>query len=404
MKILQNIRVLDLSRVISGPFCSRMLGDLGAEVIKVESPNGDLLRSAQPAKGEFSAAFTQFNSGKKSLCVDYRTKRGVELIKQLATVCDVFLENFRAGLLVDMGLGYDDIKSVNPGIVYCSISGFGQEGPNAGRPAYTDIIQALSGLDYAAQKMQGNETDRPPGYPASVADTCASLNATISILAALYHRTITGQGQYIDVSMLDSLIASNDSTLQRTIFSDGALDEPSTIFRPPFELKDGFVAASVGLNFEKTAMAMGRPELIIDERFKTVVLQRENMAEYTDIVREWALHKTVDQVSAIFDEYDIPYGKVNSSLEVVNSQIVQDREMKVDMTLPDGVSTSVINTPFNFSSGRSRPQGPPPYLGEHSDMVLRDILGLSDESRRLLIDEGIVISNTRSGLRHDYRH
>jgi len=394
VKILKDIKVLDLSRVISGPFCSRMLSDLGAEVIKVESPKGDQLRSAPPMKGEFSAAFTQFNSGKKSLCVDYRTKRGVELIKQLTGECDVFLENFRAGLLASIGLGYDEIKSINPGIVYCSISGFGQEGPDAGRSAYTDIIQALSGLDYAAQKMQGNEADRPPGYPASIADTCASLNATISILAALYHRAMSGQGQYMDVSMLDSLIASNDSTLQRTIFSDGALDEPSTIFRPPFKFKNGFVAASVALNFEKTIEAIGRPELINDERFKTVMLQRKNMAEYISIVREWALETTVEQAVTTFDAYDIPYGKVNSSLEVVNSQIVQDREMKVDVTLPDGVLTSVINTPFNFSSGKSQPQGPPPYLGEHSDRVLRDLLGLSDESRQLLIDEGIVISNT----------
>ena len=394
MKILQDIRVLDLSRVISGPFCSRMLGDLGAEIIKIESPRGDQLRNTIPMKGQFSASFTQFNAGKKSLCIDYRTERGVELVKQLAGKCDVFLENFRAGLLAETGLGYDEIKAVKPDIVYCSISGFGQAGPNAGRPAYTDIIHALSGFDYAAQKMFGNETDSPPGYPASLGDTCASLNATISILAALYHRAVSGQGQYIDVSMLDSLIASNDSTLQRTIFSDGELDEPSIIFRPPLRLKDGYIAASVALNFEKVVMAMDLPELIIDERFKTAMLQRENMMEYISIVAEWAHDKTVEQVSAIFDEYDIPYGKVNSSQEVVDSQIVSDREMKVDLTLPGGVLTSVINTPFNFSSGKSRPQGPPPLLGEHNDVVLRDLLGLSDDARQSLVDEGIIDSHT----------
>jgi len=394
VEILQDIRVLDLSRVISGPFCSRMLGDLGAEIIKVESPRGDQLRNTIPAKGEISASFTQFNAGKKSLCIDYRTERGVELIRQLASKCDVFLENFRAGLLSEIGLGYEDIKAVNPDIVYCSISGFGQEGPGARRPAYTDIIQALSGLDYAAQKMFGNDTDSPPGYPVSLGDTCASLNATISILAALYHRAVMGQGQYLDVSMLDSLIASNDSTLQRTIFSDGELGEPSNIFRPPLKLKDGYMAASVALNFEKVVMAMDCPELIVDERFKTIALQRENMADYIGIVAAWAADKTVEQVSVIFDEYDIPYGKVNSSQEVVNSQIVHDREMKVDLTLPGGALTSVINTPFNFSSGKSRPQGPPPLLGEHNDVVLRDLLGLSDDILQSLIDEGIIDSHT----------
>jgi CoA:oxalate CoA-transferase len=390
MNTLQDIKVLDLSRVISGPFCSRMLGDLGADVIKVESPKGDLLRSALPMKDQFSAAFTQFNSGKKSVCIDFRTTRGIELIKQLAGKCDVFLENFRAGMLSSIGLGYDEIKSINPGIVYCSISGFGQEGPDAGRPAYTDIIQALSGLDYAAQKMQGNATDTPPGYPASIADTTASLNATISILAALYQRALTGEGERIDISMLDSLIASNDSTLQRTIFSDGALDEPSTLLRPPLKLKDGFMAASVGLNFEKTIAAIGQPELIDDQRFKTSILQRENIAEYIAVVQAWAIEKTVQQVSTLFDEFDIPYGKVNSSSEVINSQIVKDREMKVDLTLPGGALTSVINTPFNFSSGKSRPHGPPPLLGEHNELVLCEFLGLSNDNLQLLLDEGIV--------------
>ncbi len=382
--------MLDLSRVISGPFCSRMLGDLGAEIIKIESPRGDQLRSTIPRKGKFSASFTQFNAGKKSLCIDYRTERGVELIRQLAGQCDVFLENFRAGLINDIGLGYEEIHAVNPDIVYCSISGFGQEGQHAKRPAYTDIIQALSGLDYAAQKMFGNETDSPPGYPVSLGDTCASLNATISILAALYHRAITGLGQYIDVSMLDSLIASNDSTLQRTIFGNADADEPSYIFRPPLKLKDGYIAASVALNFEKVVLAIGRPELIIDERFNTVTQQRKNMSEYIRIVSEWALEKTVAQVSAIFDEYDIPFGKVNSSQEVVNSQIVHDREMKFALTLPGGEQTSVINTPFKFSSGKSRPQGPPPVLGEHNDVVLRDLLGLSDDQRQSLFDDGII--------------
>lgn len=391
--MLHDVRVLDLSRVISGPFCSRMLGDLGAEIIKVESPNGDQLRASIPRKGDFSSSFTQFNAGKKSVCIDYRTERGVELIKQLAARCDVFLENFRAGLLDSIGLGYADINAINPSIVYCSISGFGQDGPDAGRTAYTDIIQALSGLDYAAQTMIENETGAPPGFPASLADTSASLNATIAILAALYSRATSGEGQFIDVSMLDSLVASNDTTLQRTLFSNGQMDSPSNLFRAPFKMKDGFVSASVGLNFDKVVLAMGRPELIVDDRFKTVDLQRTNMMEYIGIVREWAQHQTVAQASAIFDEYDIPYGKVNSSQEVIDSEITRYRQMKVDVTLADGDSLPVINTPFNFSSGKSRPQGPPPYLGEHTDAVMRDLVGLTDDDRQALFDEGILVAD-----------
>jgi len=370
-----------------------MLGDLGAEIIKVESPNGDQLRASVPRKGDFSSSFTQFNAGKKSVCIDYRTERGVELVKQLAARSDVFLENFRAGLLASIGLGYDDIKAINPAIVYCSISGFGQDGPGAGRTAYTDIIQALSGLDYAAQKMMDNETGSPPGFPASLADTCASLNATIAILAALLGRVTSGEGQFIDISMLDSLMASNDTTLQRTLFSDGALDSPSNLFRAPFKMKDGFMSASVGLNFDKVVLAMGRPELIVDERFRTVDLQRQNMMEYISIVREWAQHQTVAQASAIFDEYDIPYGKVNSSQEVLNSEITRHRQMKVDVTLRDGGLLPVINTPFRFSGGKSGPEGPPPYLGEHTDAVMRDLVGLSDETRQSLFEAGVLVSH-----------
>ena len=153
------------------------------------------------------------------------------------------------------------------------------------------------------------------------------------------------------------------------------------------------MAASVGLNFDKTVTAIGRPELVNDERFNLDVLQGANMAAYIEIVRAWAIEQTVEQASAVFDEYDIPYGKVNSSSDVINSQIVQDREMKVDMTLPGGVQTSVINTPFTFASGKSRPQGPPPMLGEHNDIVLRDLLGLSDEIRQSLYNDGILVSD-----------
>ncbi len=154
------------------------------------------------------------------------------------------------------------------------------------------------------------------------------------------------------------------------------------------------MAASVGLNFDKTVTAIGRPELVYDERFNTGELKGDNMAEYIKLVRAWASEQTIEQASAVFDEYDIPYGKVNSSSEVVNSQIVQNRQMKVDMTLPGEIQTSVINTPFNFASGKSMPKGPPPKLGEHNEIVLRDLLGMSAEVRQSLYDDGIIVSDS----------
>jgi CoA:oxalate CoA-transferase len=390
MTMLQGVRVLDLSRVIAGPFCSRMLGDLGAEIIKVESPGGEATRAATPSRGGFSSLFSQYNAGKKSLCVDLRDSTGVTLIRQLAAHCDVFLENFRAGLAEEIGLGYDALREVNPAIVYCSISGFGQHGPDAGRPAYTDIIQALSGLDYAAQNMYGNTSEAPPGYPAALADTCASLNAAIAILAALYHREQTGAGQYIDLSMLDAMVAANDSTLQRHLFSNGELDSPSTIYRAPLKLKDGFMAASIGLSFAKTMRAIGRAELLDDPRFRTAELQRDNMPVFVEITKKWAADKTRAEVAALFDTHDIPYGEVTTSAEVLNSRSVKDRGMLVDVELPGAGPVQILNTPFHFSSSRSAPAGPPPSLGQHTRQVLTELLDLPTQRLDELLAAGTI--------------
>lgn len=388
--MLKGVRILDLSRVIAGPYCTRILADLGAEVIKVESPKGDAFRTAVPQKHDFSSLFTQFNAGKKSLCIDLRKEAGIQLLHRLAAQCDVFIENFRAGLAASIGAGYDDIKASNPSIVYCSISGFGQHGSDAGKPAYTDIIQALSGLDHASSQMFGNDTGSPPGFPASLADTYTSQQASIAILAALFRRQKTGEGEYIDISMLDCMISANDSTLQRYLFSEGELQGPSPIFRPPLKLKDGFLSASIGLNFEKTVQAIGLPELIQDDLFSTPELRRENMVHYIDIVSGWAADKTVEEVATLFNAHDIPYGKVRSPAEVINSKSTTERQLIVDLDLNDGNTLPVINTPFNFASGKSRPAGPPPRLGAHSREVLTELLAMSEVDIQTLMTNEII--------------
>ncbi|MCP4756153.1 MAG: CoA transferase [Proteobacteria bacterium] len=376
--MLQRIKVLDFSRVLSGPFCSRMLADLGAEIIKVESKGGDPMRGAFPHKGGFSSYFTQFNLGKQSISVNLHEEKGIALIKKLAAKCDVILENFRPGRMAEIGLDYDTLKEINPRIVFCSISGFGQTGEESKRPAYTDIVQAYSGLDYAAGEMYGS-SGSPPGFPFSLGDTYASLNATIAILTALYHREATGEGQFIDISMLDCIMAANDSTVQKYIFSDGQDDIPSLVFRPPFKMKDGYMAASVALNFEKTIQAIERPDLLEDESFKDPDTRRNFFDVYIEIVKEWAETKTVAEASAIFDKFDIPYAKVQSTAEIVNSPVVQRRKMLVDMELPESGKVPVVNTPFRFSGSATGPQGPPPRLGEDSRKVLESLLGLNKD-------------------------
>ncbi len=387
--MLKNIRVLDLSRVLSGPFCSRMLADMGAEVIKIESISGEPMRQYPPFKGGYSSYFTQWNVGKKSVCLDLKSPEGVEIVKKLVVKCDVVLQNFRAGLLEEMGLGYDVLKAINPCIILCSISGFGQTGPEKNRLAYTDIVQAYSGLDYIAGKMKGDDAD-PPGFPVSFADTYASLNACISILAALYHRELSGRGQTIDISMLDCLLASNDSTLQQHIFSDGAWDKPIGIWRPPLKMKDGHMGVALLLQFERTVHAIGQPELLEDERFSTMAGQVIHIEDFLKIAGEWARDVTVAEASAIFEKYDIPYAKVHSNKEILESPVVKDRNMLVEMDLPDTGPVRVVNTPFKFSDAATGPGGAPPKLGQDTRSILSGLLELDEPEIRRLEETGII--------------
>ena len=392
--MLQHVRILDLSRVLSGPFCSRMLADMGADVIKVESTNGDAMRYYPPFKGQYSSYFTQWNLGKKSVCIDLKEKAGIEVIKKLVACSDVVLQNFRTGLLEEMGLGYEELKKINPRIILCSISGFGQTGSETRRLAYTDIVQAYSGLDYIAGKMKGEDAD-PPGFPVSFADTYASLNACISILAALFHRETTGQGQSIDISMLDCLLASNDSTLQQHIFSDGAWDKPIGIWRPPLRMKDGHMGVALLLKFDRTVKAIGRPELLEDERFNTMAAQVIHIHAFLEIMGEWAKEVTVEEAAAIFEEHDIPYAKVNSNQEILNSQVVKDRRMLVDVNLPDVGRVPVINTPFKFSAVSTGPTGPPPSLGQDNYGVLKDLAGFTEAEIEEMEKSGIIRGEKR---------
>jgi crotonobetainyl-CoA:carnitine CoA-transferase CaiB-like acyl-CoA transferase len=394
---LQKIRIVDLSRVLSGPFCTRILADLGAEIIKVESGSGDPTRQYPPARGGYGYYFTQFNVGKKSLGLNLRHPKGVEIIKGLISLSDVVLENFRPGTLDKMGLGYSVLKQVNPRIILCCISGFGQTGPERDRLAYTDNIQAYSGMDYIAAKMIGPDAD-PPGYPYSFGDTYASLNAAIAILGALLHREFTGEGEAIDISMLDCVLAANDSTLEKHIFSEGQLDTPGIAFRPPLRVKDGHMAAALAMQFERVIEAIGRPDLLEDERFKSMEerVKGENFDEYLQIVKEWAKHKTIEEVSQIFEKYDIPYGKVNTIEEVINSPVVNYRDMLVRIELPNNGPIRVVNTPFKVGGNACSPQGPPPRLGEHNQEILKRLLKLSEEEIAALDREGILVEQKGS--------
>jgi CoA:oxalate CoA-transferase len=391
-KMLANVRVLDLSRVLSGPFCTRMLCDLGAEVIKIETGDGDTTRTFPPFKAGHAHYFTQFNVGKKSLALNLRHPKALDLFKKLVLRSDVVLENYRPGTLAKMGLGYPVLKVINPRIILCSISGFGQDGPDAKRLAYTDTIQADCGMDAMAAQMIGPNA-APPGFPYSFGDTYASLNAAVAILTALYYRGISGEGQAIDISMFDCLVAANDSTLQKFIFSDGQDDRVGIAFRPPFRMKNGYMAAALFMAFDRVLQAMGKSELLQDERFNTMEARYkpENWSQFFEMFKGWARETTVEEASLLFEKYDIPYGKVNSVSEVTNSPVVRHRNLLAETEIPGHEAVRVVNTPFKFSGFPCRPQGPPPRLGEHNRSICRDLLNLPEREIEALIQEGILI-------------
>ncbi len=390
--LLEGYRILDFTRVLSGPFCTRMLSDLGAEVIKVESGGGDSMRQYPPYKGGFSSNFAQWNSGKKGIGINLRDPKGLELAKKLVKVSDVVTENFRPGVFTKMGLGYPVLKEINPRIILCSISGFGQNGCEVKRLAYTDNVQAYSGMDYMLGRIMGQDAD-PPGYPYSFADSYASLNAAVAILAALLNRHATGEGQAIDISMLDSVLAANDSSLQKFIFTDGKDDHPGPAFRPPLKMKDGHMAAALSMSFERVLQAMGRLDLLEQRRFKVVEERHkpENFGEYYQMVKDWAKKTTIEEASRLFDKYDVPYAKVHSVAEIVDSQVVRERNMLVDLELGNHLSAKVVNTPFKFSNTPTGPGSRPPKLGEHNKEVLGGLLKLSDHEIEAMTEEGILL-------------
>jgi crotonobetainyl-CoA:carnitine CoA-transferase CaiB-like acyl-CoA transferase len=398
-RMMSGIRVLDFGRVISAPMCARNFADLGAEVIKVESGGGDLVRTHPPfyCNGSFGAIFTQYNAGKKGVYFDLRKPEGIELAKKLIAVSDVVVENFRPGVFEKMGLDYENLKKLNPRIIMCSISGFGQTSSERGRTAYADIIHAYSGMEYMTMRMMGEGVD-PPGFAYSHADTYAALNATITVMAALFKRERTGEGQYIDLSLLDCAIAANDSTLQGFIFSEGAIDKPN-MPKLPYRMKDGHMTVPAILAWNKLVLAMGRPELGEDPRFinDEVRMKPENAEELMKILKAWMAGVTVAEATALFEKYDIPHSKVNTLADVVNAPVVKERDMLVDVYLEPGKPPAkVMNCALRFDGYRVGPVGRPPFLGEHNAEVLRDVLGLKDEEIERLTREKIILRDPRA--------
>jgi crotonobetainyl-CoA:carnitine CoA-transferase CaiB-like acyl-CoA transferase len=403
---LEHIRVLDLTRVLAGPWATQNLADLGADVIKIERPGvGDETRTWGPpwlrdAHGEETreAAYNlSVNRGKRSVCVDLASVEGQELIRELARHCEVLIENFKVGDLARFGLSYEDLKESCPGLVYCSITGFGQSGPDAALPGYDFVFQAIGGL----MSITGERDDRPGGGPQkvgiAVTDVLSGMYASLAITAALLHRERTGEGQHIDLALLDSIVAFGSNQILN-YWCSGKIPTrhgnahvnivPYQVFR----CADADLVLAVGndAQFAAFCRVAGRPELATDPRFATNPERLRNRETLVPIVGDILKTRRAAEWAEALSQASVPSGLIQNMQQVFERPQVRHRGLRVEIPHPAGVPVPTVASPMRFSATPVRYDRPPPRLGEHTREVLTEVLGLDEDTLRDLAARGVI--------------
>ena len=374
-EVLGGVRVLDFTTIVSGPYCTRMLADLGAEVIKIEPPEGDFIRLQPPLRDGKSAYFASLNCGKKSVAIDFRQPEGLDLVRRLAARCDVIVENFRPGVMRRLRLDYEVLAANHPGLVYCSISGFGQTGPWAKRSAYAPMLHAASGFDLVNLSYQEG-MERPLTAGIMIGDILGGTHAFGAIQTALLSREKTGRGDYIDLSMLDALLGMPTYEFQEAQFPQ--LKQPKG-FRPT-RVKDGYImiAAVKPNNFEALWRAIGRPDLISDPRFATTRGRADNSSAVTALLNEWAVTKTGAECEAILTEGNVPCSRYSTLREALEQPHLRHRGSYE--VIDDGAgSLKVPNPPFKLRTSHAKARNRVPSLGADNAHVLESVLSYSGE-------------------------
>jgi CoA:oxalate CoA-transferase len=393
---LAGVVVLDLSRVLSGPSCGKALVDLGADVIKVEPPEGDLTRTARPRVGGFPVYFAQQNCGKRCVSVDLRLDAGRDIVARLAAASDVVLENFRPGVLDRLGLGYDAVRARNPRVVYCSITGYGQDGVMASRRAYAPVMHAELGLmEFTARRLHAE----PRAEAVSHADLYAGLQATVGILAALVHRDRTGEGQHVDVSMAEVMLQATEWTAVELAGGGGDLLHIFGSFNAPvLRLGDGTVVHVPGdpvSSFPAWCVAMERPDLAADERFVTREARNVNRAAMLDLFQEFATtFSRFEDFEAALGKARLAVGEMRPLADVGAAPWAEDREALVDVGDEHSGPLRLPRSPFRFSAASAGTTGRPAWQGQHNREVLREVLGLTDADVDQLERDGVLVARS----------
>lgn len=390
---LEGIVVLDLSRVLAAPYCGMILADLGAEVIKIEVPGkGDDAREYPPFINGESGYFMSLNRNKKSVTMNLKHPRGKEVFKTLVKHADVVLENYRPGTMDKLGLGYGVLKEINPRLVYAAISGFGQNGPYASKPAYDLIIQGMGGV----MSLTAHPGGLPTRVGSAIGDIVAGMFGAIGILAALRAREVTGKGQFVDVAMLDCQVAILENAIARYSATGKAPlptgnRHPSITPFQAFPTQDYYVICAAGNDklWEKFCQTIGKEELIRDPRFESNRLRTENIAELEPILFEVFRQKTTAEWIEIMDAAGIPCGPINTIDKVVSDPQVKAREMVVEINHQAAGKQLIHGVPVKLSDTPGGVREPAPILGQHTSEVLKRY-GLTVEEIELLVQDGVI--------------
>jgi crotonobetainyl-CoA:carnitine CoA-transferase CaiB-like acyl-CoA transferase len=386
MDALDGVRVIDFTTTIAGPHCTRLMADLGAEVIKIESPEGDMMRARLPMRNGASTSFGQLNAGKRSLVLDLKRQEAVAVVHRLLRTTDVVVENFRPGVMERFGLDYAKLKPVNPAIVYCAISGYGQTGPSAGLPAYAPVVHASSGFDLA-QIAHQMEPRRPDYCGIFIADVLSGTYAFGAVMAALLQRKTTGIGQMIDVSMLESMMSLTLGELQNSQFD--VPPPPRPIFGP-IATKDGFVNLSVASErtFQAMAAAAGRADWLTDPRFEKYMDRRVNWGSLMDELEQWSTTLPTAEVQAIFDRHGVPSSPYRTVREAMADPQLAHRRSLAEVH-DKGGSFLALNPPFRLTASRAAAGDHVAALGADSEAILAE-LGYSPAEIAVLAAEGVT--------------
>jgi len=395
MKPLENIKVLDLTRVLAGPFCTMILSDLGAEIIKVEIPDGgDDSRTFGPFLNNQSLYFVSINRGKKSISLNLKTQKGKDLLKQLVTKVDVIIENYRPGTMEKLGLGYDDLKHINPKIIYAASSGFGHSGPYSTKPAYDILAQAMGGV----MSVTGWQNMPPTRVGVSMGDLTASLYTAIGINAALYQRQITGEGQKIDVAMLDCQVSILENAIARYQV-EGTSPLPLGNRHPTitpfqaFKAKDKYFVLGVGNDslWIKFCEAINRTDLLEIPEYKTNSLRTKHLEELIEILENIFVEHNADHWIKMIDKAGVPCSPINSVDDVINDPQVKSRNMIVEVEDHKAGTIKIAGNPIkmtNIEDKTTRPNAP--EIGEHNFEIYSKLLGLTLPEIEALKNDNVI--------------